>query len=423
MSKNSTKLSTEPYKGVRDFYPEDMAAQKYIFDIWRKVVEKYGFVEYNASILEPSELYKAKSGDEIVNEETYTFIDRGDREVTLRPEMTPTVARLVAARRREIGFPARWYSIQNFFRYQRPQRGRGREFWQLNADIFGVDSTEADIESIALSYDIMKAFGAQDSDFEIKVSSRKLMNAVFNNWFELDGQTAKALQKLIDKKAKLPPEVFAEEAEKILGEPFEFLNLNHHSADYQEAMAFPEIREAKEELDRVLDALKARGINNVAYDETLIRGFDYYTGVVFEVFDTNPENNRSLFGGGRYDELLSLFSDDKISAVGFGMGDMTIQDFLTTRNLLPTYRSTTDVMICLLDSEALNYAEEVAASLRAQDINVAINYSYKSLGDQIKSANKQSIPYIIPIGSQESDKKSYIIKDLATGTEVKDIKK
>ncbi len=423
MSKNNTTLSTDPYKGVRDFYPEEMAAQRYIFDVWKRVVEKYGFVEYNASVLEPSELYKAKSGDEIVNEETYTFIDRGDREVTLRPEMTPTVARMVAAKRREIGFPARWYSIQNFFRYQRPQRGRLREFWQLNADVFGLDTVEADIECIALSHDIMKAFGAKDSDFEIKISSRKLMNAVFNNWFELDASTSKALQKLIDKKAKLPEDVFAEEAEKIVGEPFEFLNLSEHSADYQEAMAFPEIRAAKQELDAVLEALKARGIQNVSYDETLVRGFDYYTGIVFEVFDTNPENNRALFGGGRYDELLSLFGDDKVSAVGFGMGDVTVKDFLETRGLLPEYRSTTDVMICLLDEAALSYAETVATELRAKNLNVAVNYTYKSLGDQIKSASKQHIPYIIPLGLQESEKKSYIIKDLKTSEEVQEIKK
>lgn len=423
MSKNSTKLSTEPYKGVRDFYPEDMAAQKYIFDVWRKAVEKFGFVEYNASVLEPSELYKAKSGDEIVNEETYSFIDRGDREVTLRPEMTPTVARLVAGKRREIGFPARWYSIQNFFRYQRPQRGRLREFWQLNADIFGVDSVEADIECIELTHFIMKEFGASESDFEIKISSRKLMNAIFNNWYELDASTSKALQKLIDKKAKMPADVFAEESEKILGEPFEFLNLNEHSSEYQEAMAFPEIREAKQELDAVLKALASRGITNVSYDETLIRGFDYYTGIIFEVFDTSPDNNRSLFGGGRYDELLSLFSDEKVSATGFGMGDVTIKDFLITRNLLPAYRSTTDVMICILDQSALQYAGQVASTLRSTNMHVAINYSYKPLGDQIKTATKQSIPYIIPIGSQEAEKKSYIIKDLATGAEVQEIKK
>lgn len=423
MSKNTSNLSTEPYKGVRDFYPEQMAQQKYIFDTWRKVVEKYGYVEYNASILEPAELYKAKSGEEIINEQTYTFVDRGDREVTLRPEMTPTVARMIAGQRRELGFPVRWYSIPNLFRYERPQRGRGREHWQLNVDAFGLSGKEAEIEGIQIAYDIMKAFGATDSDFSIKISSRKLMNSIFNNWYELDEQKSIALQKLIDKKSKMASEIFAGEAEKIVGEPFEFLNMSEESSDYQEAMAFTEIREAKEELDEVIAALKERGISNISYDETLIRGFDYYTGIVFEVFDTDPQNNRSLFGGGRYDDLLSLFGGDKIPAFGFGMGDMTIADFLEIRKLLPTYRSTADVMICTLDKESLPFANETAANLREQGINVAANYTYKSPGDQIKSAVKQSIPYAIVIGEKETASKTYEIKDLVNETIVTEIKK
>lgn len=423
MSKNTSNLSTEPYKGVRDFYPEEMAKQKYIFGIWRSVVERYGYVEYNASILEPAELYKAKSGEEIINEQTYTFTDRGDREVTLRPEMTPTVARMIAGQRRELGFPARWYSIPNLFRYERPQRGRGREHWQLNVDSFGLPGKEAEIEGINIAYDIMKAFGATDSDFVIKISSRKLMNSIFNNWYELDEQKSIALQKLIDKKSKMAAEIFAGEAEKIVGAPFEFLNMSETSEDYQEAMAFPEIRQAKEELDAVIAILKKKGISNVEYDETLIRGFDYYTGIVFEVFDTNPLNNRSLFGGGRYDDLLALFGGDKVPAFGFGMGDMTIADFLETRNLLPAYKSTADVMICVIDESATEYADQIATNLRKDSVNVAVNYSYKSSGDQIKSAIKQSIPHAIIIGEKEVASKSYQIKKLLDSTIVTEIKK
>ncbi|MES3006054.1 MAG: histidine--tRNA ligase [Patescibacteria group bacterium] len=421
MSKNTSNLGTEPYKGVRDFYPEQMAEQKYIFNTWRKVVEKYGYIEYSASILEPAELYKAKSGEEIINEQTYTFTDRGDREVTLRPEMTPTVARMIAGRRREIGFPARWYSIPNLFRYERPQRGRGREHWQLNVDSFGLSGIEAEIEGISIASDIMKSFGATDSDFTIKISSRKLMNAIFNNWYELDEQKSIALQKLIDKKSKMEAEIFAGEAEKIVGVPFEFLNISESSDDYQEAMAFTEIREAKEELDTVIASLKERGIANVQYDETLIRGFDYYTGIIFEVFDTDPQNNRSLFGGGRYDDLLSLFGGEKIPAFGFGMGDMTISDFLETRKLLPRYRSVTDAMICVIDESAAPFADKVAAELRTQNINIAVNYTYRSPGDQIKSALKQAIPYAIIIGEKEATTQSYEIKDLANEAVVPNI--
>ena len=175
MSLFNKKLSTEPYKGVRDFYPEDMSTEKAIFDIWRKNCEKYGYEEYGASVLEPAELYRAKSGEEIVNEQTYTFTDRGEREVTLRPEMTPTVGRMIANKRRELTFPVRWFSIPNLFRYEQPQRGRTREHWQLNADIFGVESTSADIEIINLAYDITRAYGLKETDFEIRLNNRKVM--------------------------------------------------------------------------------------------------------------------------------------------------------------------------------------------------------------------------------------------------------
>lgn len=413
MSKNNSTVSTEPYKGVRDFYPEDMAIQNHIFSVWKKTVERFGYTEYNASILEPAELYKSKTSEEIVNEQTYTFIDRGDREVTLRPEMTPTVARMVAGRRRDLGFPLRWFSIPNVFRYERPQRGRLREHWQLNVDMFGLASTDADVELITVAYEIMKNFGAKNSDFIIKVSSRKLMNAVFGTWYELDEAQSKALQRHMDKKAKMPEEVFYMEAEKIVGKPFEFLNLSHTSPQYEEAMTFPAIREAKEELDKILAELKARGVTNVEYDENIIRGFDYYTGTVFEVFDTDPANNRSLFGGGRYDNLMKLFGDESLPAFGFGMGDVTIRDFLETHGLLPASVSTTEVMVCVMNESSKSYAEEVANELRAKGTNVAINYSYKNVSDQTKAARKLSIPKVVIIGENESKTKTYTIKDLA----------
>lgn len=404
--KNASKLSTEPYKGVRDFYPEQFAIQHHMFSVWRKVLQKYGYDEYTTSILEPSELYKSKTSDEIVNEQTYTFTDRGEREVTLRPEMTPSVARLVAARKRELGFPLRWFSIPNCFRYERPQKGRGREFWQLNCDIFGLSGVEAEIEMIRIAYDIMKEFGAKDSDFKIKISSRKLLNALFNEWYELSEDKAKALQQLIDRKAKMAENEFYANAEHIVGEAFSFLNFD----DASEALAIPAIREAKEELDKAISTLKSLGIHNVEYDETLVRGFDYYTGIVFEVFDLDPENPRSLYGGGRYDNLLSLFGDEKVPAVGFGAGDMTMENFLQSRGLIPKYQATADIMVCIMEESAREYADEVASIERAAGKNVAVNYTYKSIGDQIKAANKLSIPNIIVIGTKEAEAKSYEVK-------------
>src|SRR5579872_1245941 len=171
-------LSTEPYKGVRDFYPEDMAIQNYIFGVWRKVAESFKYVEYSASLLEPAELYRTKSSEEIVNEQMFTFTDRGDREVALRPEMTPTLARMIAARRRSLKFPLRWFSIPNVFRYERPQRGRKREHWQLNCDLMGIAGIEAEVEIISLAHAIMKGFGAKDEDFEIKINSRKFIKSL-----------------------------------------------------------------------------------------------------------------------------------------------------------------------------------------------------------------------------------------------------
>jgi len=260
------KLSTDPYKGVRDFYPEDMAVQNYIFDTWRKVVEDAGFSEYSASPMELAEIYRAKFGVgvEIVESQMFTFTDRGGREVALRPDMTPTLARMVAARRKSLRFPLRWYSIPNLFRYERPQRGRRREHWQLNCDILGESDTEADVEIVALAYKMIKEFGAQDGDFEIRVSTQ-------------GGQ--------------------------------------------------------EKDLENFVDKLEKAGIGNARQDKTLKRGQTYYTGIVFEFFDTNEENNRSILGGGRYDNLLEIFDVEPIPTVGFGVGDITIRDFLETHNL------------------------------------------------------------------------------------------
>ena len=211
MKKIAKAISTEPYKGVRDFYPEDMYIQKYIFQKMRETVESFGYIEYGASILEPSELYQAKSGEEIVNDQTYSFKDRGDRDVTLRPEMTPTVARMVTARRRDLAFPLRWYSIPNLFRYEQPQRGRVREHFQLNVDLFGSESINADLEVIKIAYQIMKNFGAKDSDFQIRINDRKIASELYK-LYNLNETDSYKLSKVIDKKNKISKESF-EEAE------------------------------------------------------------------------------------------------------------------------------------------------------------------------------------------------------------------
>ena len=315
MSESEQKnLSTESYKGVRDFYPEDMAVQNYIFEVWRKVARSFGYVEYGASILEPVELYKAKSSEEIVNDQMFTFIDRGNRNVALRPEMTPTLARMVAQKRKSLKFPLRWFSIPNVFRYERPQRGRKREHWQLNCDIVGIAGTEAEVEIISIVYAIMKSFGADDKDFEIRINSRKLLQKIYTPILK-DPSKPEEMFRLMDRKEKMEKEEFESEWTKIFTGPFK-------EADSMESF----------ELSTIMKDLKNKGIET-KFSPSVTRGFDYYTDVVFEVFDTDSKNNRSLFGGGRYDNLLEIFGVETSPSVGFGMGDVTVRDFLETHKL------------------------------------------------------------------------------------------
>ncbi len=414
MNKNSQKLSTEPYRGTRDFYPEDMGLQNYIFSTMRKVVERYGYVEYGASILEETAIYRAKTGSEIVNEQTYSFIDRGERDVTIRPEMTPTIARMVARKRKELSFPLRWYSIPNLFRYERPQRGRLREHWQLNVDLFGIDNSEADAEIIAVAYDVMRTFGAKDENFIIRLNNRKLINYLIDVYFGLEKEDGYQLTKLIDKKEKIEPKEFTMQVENFLGdrtnELMKFLSCKEISEIPKE---FSENIGVKE-LQTLQKLLQEKGIKNFVFDPSLIRGFDYYTGTVFEVFDTNPINSRSLFGGGRYDDLVAIFGVEKVPGVGFGMGDVTIRDYIETYDLLPKYLSTTKLYICRLKEEFNQFADELANYLRKQDINVAVDYTNRKVPAQIKTAEKQGVPFIICIGDEEVKTKVFKLKNLAT---------
>jgi histidyl-tRNA synthetase len=413
-----SKLSTESYKGVRDFYPEDKFIQNYIFKKIRHTVERFGYLEYDASVLESAELYKAKSGEEIVNEQTYTFTDRGDREVTLRPEMTPTIARMIAAREKELTFPLRWYSIPNLFRYEKPQRGRLREHWQLNIDLFGVESNEADAEVISVAHQVLKDFGASDDMFTVRINNRKLINALYQK-FELNEEESYKTSKLLDKKNKLSPEVFLHTLGEVIT-PKKATELHDVLSSNERFLAFlgPE-NTAAQEVVELIEQLAARNITNVEFSPTLMRGFDYYTGIVFELFDTHPENNRSLFGGGRYDDLLDIFGARKIPAVGFGMGDVTAKDFLDVHNLLPTYTSSAHVHICTLSTQEYPTAHTLADTLRTAHINTSIDISGKKIGDQLKYASKQSIPFVVIIGEDEVKSGIYSVKNLATGEEQK----
>ncbi|MCR4325910.1 MAG: histidine--tRNA ligase [Patescibacteria group bacterium] len=399
------KVSTESYKGVRDFYPEEQFLQRYLFEHMERVCELFGYEEYSASILEPAELYRSKTSEEIVGEQTYTFTDRGGREVTLRPEMTPTVARMVAARIRDIPLPARWYSIPNVFRYERPQKGRLREHWQLNADLFGAEGIEADAEIIAVAHGIMRSLGAEERDFEIRVSDRRILDAIYDSVGIAKDFTAE-VTRLLDRRAKI------DDFEKRLAD------LISHEKKAAQLVAEIERTTSTAYLEELRTQLEHMGVRNMVVDTTITRGFDYYTGMIFEVYDTSEENKRSLFGGGRYDNLLELFGAEPVPAVGFAMGDVTARDFLETHNLMPSYTPATELMIAVVEKESAAHAIQLAQSLRREDVTVALNFSGKRIGDQIRQADKMKIPFIIAVGGKERESGRYTIKNLASGNEI-----
>lgn len=394
----SEPLSTDPYKGVRDFYPADQARQDAMFSRIRKVLGTWGYEEYNASPLERAELYEAKTSEEIVNEQTYTFTDRGDRRVTLRPEMTPTLARMVANKRRELAFPLRWFSIGNRFRYERPQKGRLREFFQADVDLIGLPEGEADVEIIRLASEILKSFGATEKDFVIRINSRSLLNAACEKAGLTDDGVRRYLR-LLDKKSKMRPEEFKAAAEALSKvDPLSLVD--------------------KKPIEELNATLKERGVGNAVFDAGITRGFDYYTGMVFEIYDTNPANPRALFGGGRYDRLMELFGGEAIPAVGFAIGDVTLGDFLETHSLALEVKSRLPQLYLGTPAEGdIAAAQAFADAIRGEGVRVFVNLTKRALGDQIKDAVKRGIPFFVAYGADEVAKKEVRLKTLATGEE------
>jgi len=415
-----TTLSSQPYKGTRDYYPEDKRIQNYIFDTWKKVVESFGYEEYGAPILENLEIYAAKSGQELVNDQTYAFTDRGGRTVAIRPEMTPSISRMVAARRQELAYPARLYSIANFMRYERPQRGREREFWQLNVDVFGVDDIAADTEIITIADAILKEFGAKTGDYIIRVNNRKFIHYMMAEYLGLDSVGALQMTKLFDRRNKITDQDFDEQALAILGEAqagditkikqiIDAKDIESLPQELQHVSALDEIR-------AVFDGLRGAGVDGAIFDATLMRGLDYYTGTVFEVFDTHPDNNRSLFGGGRYDGLVGLFGAEPISAVGAAPGSTMLENFLEVHGLLPENKSKTDIYIVVI-GDALNDARRVAYQLRQAGINVEVDITDRKLDKQIKTAVKKNIPYLLFIGEKDIATGEFSLKNVEDETE------
>jgi histidyl-tRNA synthetase len=416
-------LSTQPYKGARDFFPEDKRLQRYVFGIWRQVVESFGYEEYDAPILEPLDIYLAKTGEEIVNHQTYVFQDRGGRDVVIRPEMTPTVSRMVAARRQELAYPLRWYSIPNLWRYERPQRGRLREHWQLNVDIFGVEDTSAEREMIALVNAIFKAYGADKNMYSIHLNHRALIDYLLHDYLGLKPKSQHDIAKLIDRLHKIDRPTFITKVDEVLtaeqrqkGVAERLLEL----LDVKDIKDLPlEVRKqpAAEELGKLIRDLRTDNVGQISFDSTLMRGFDYYSGIVFEVFDSDPSNNRSMLGGGRYDGLVGLFGVTPVPTVGFGWGDVTLINFLKTHHLLPVLHSITDIYLISLGQEAGSVAQSLAANLRSKNLNVAFGVNGRKIGDQLKVAGKKDIPFALIVGENEIKSGQYTLKNLANGQE------
>ncbi len=416
-------LSTQPYKGARDFYPEDKRLQKFLFSVMRDTVEKFGYEEYDAPILEPIELYLSKSNEEIVNEQTYSFTDRGDRKVTLRPEMTPSVSRMVAGRRQELGYPLRWYSIPNLWRYERPQHGRLREHWQLNVDLFGVDNVEADLEIIQVADAIMNAFGATDEMYTIKVSSRRLLDVLMTDYLKLSDVQRHTLRGLIDRMHKIDESEFLADADALLTPTQRDEGLGERLFQLLSVTSIDELPSSVShdpavfQLRLVLTQLKElMHIDNAVFDITLVRGFDYYNDIVFEMFDNHPDNNRAMFGGGRYDGLVSLFGVEPVASIGFGMGDVTLQSFLKLHELLPELTTETDAYVIMI-GDVFGRAYQIISDMREMGLKLAVDISERKTDKQIATAVKKAIPYVIFIGEKELAEEQYTLKDLHTGKE------
>ncbi len=414
-------LSTQPYKGTRDFYPDDMRLRNWFFGKIRENLEKAAFDEYNGPMLESLDMYIAKSGEEIANEQTYNFTDRGGRRLAVRPEMTPTVARLVAGKIGELNFPLKWFSIPNLYRYERPQRGRLREHWQVNVDIFGCDGFEADLEVICTAVMLLRGFEADESMFKVHINNRRFFNDVIAAIAGTDAEGARRVSKVVDRKNKVTREAYEKDMNELGIDADKIARIDAlYNMSVEEAAALcPESRGAKELLE-LFGALRAAKLDKYCvFDFGIIRGLDYYTGTVFEVFDEAPENNRAMFGGGRYDNLVGLFvKNTNISGVGFGFGDVTLENFLVTHKLIPDiYNEGTKVLVTRFDDVPYEKYIELVDKLRENGVKCSMYIGQKKFGKQIDYAVKGHYSHVAIMGASELAEGKLKLKDLNTREE------
>jgi len=396
-------------KGTRDFYPEQMALRNWLYGHMRAAAQQFGYQEYDGPFIESIDLYAAKSGDELVKDQSYVFMDRGGDQVTLRPELTPSLARMVAARQGQLARPIRWWSFGPFWRYERPQKGRSREFFQWNVDLLGVESPAADAEVAAVAVAFFRSVGFGPTEIRLKFNNRRLMDLA------IDGlglaEIKKAVFRLVDRRAKMSPEAWSNYASELglSGEQFEAMKTLFNNG---------ELWRTSEECVAFAEAAEALGIGDfLEFDATVIRGLDYYTGTVIEAHDRDGEF-RSIAGGGRYDNLVGDVGGDRLSGVGFAMGDIVPALVAQKYGKVPALRpSPAQVLVTNFDSAGQAASLRLATDLRAAGLNVEWYPEPAKLDRQLKYADAAGVRFALLQGPDELEKGSVTVRDLGTRTQ------
>lgn len=407
------KRIIQPVKGTRDFYPEQMAIRAWLYSTMREVAELFGYQEYEAPMLETLELYASRSGDELVKEQAFAFTDRGGSEITLRPELTLSLARMVAQKQRELNFPVRWWSFGPFWRYERPQRGRTREFFQWNVDMLGVSSPEADAENAAVLATFFQRVGLTPQQVIIKVNNRRLMDDRFNA-LDIPAEKRSGVSSWVDRRDKMSPESWMEYGKDMGLSPEQITKL-------KEMLADKDLWKQSTELTRffaVIDALRLR--QYFEFDPSIMRGLLYYTGTVFEAWEVGGDIKRSILGGGRYDNLTRDVGGDPIPGVGFAMGDVVIGLILEKYGLLPRDLriNPAPVLVTVFNDECLLESFKLASELRRAGLNVVCFPEAVKLPKQFKYADRIGAKVALVLGPDEVEKGRVAVKNLINGEQV-----
>jgi histidyl-tRNA synthetase len=415
-------MQTQALPGFRDFYPEDLALRTYIFETWRTVATRYGFEEYDGPPLEPLDLYTAKSGDEIVGQ-LYNFTDKGDRAVALRPEMTPTLARMVASQAGKLRKPIRWFSIPQLFRYERQQRGRLREHFQLNCDLIGESGPLADAELIALAVDIMRAFGLGPQDVRVRLSDRRLLTAILKGRGVPAAAMGKAFEYIdkVERLRKAETEKYGFTADAFapasVHDLWQVSQIRGWDQLEKELSRPSDAAAAADNLRQVYEALVAMGLGDfIEVDLTIVRGLAYYTGTVFELFDAG-RTLRAICGGGRYDDLLQAVGGVQMPAVGLGMGDVVLSELLRDKGQLRSERSSIDVFLAFITHDEIPHVVRVAHELRDAGLRVEYALSPQAVGKQLKLADARKARVAVVVGPDEWARGEVMMKDLRSGSQ------